>query len=83
MKVIITSSYSKEIGIRRDATESDIAYLPKPCASLVVVCVIHYLLGGQTVKTVTPITFPGVRVRKLDGGLHPIFPRVHPKTHNE
>jgi CheY-like chemotaxis protein len=45
LKAIISSGYTTELGIRRDATGIDILYLPKPCASRVVIDAIQAYLA--------------------------------------
>jgi CheY-like chemotaxis protein len=47
LNVIISSGYTTELGIRRDATGIDILYLPKPCASRVVVSAIQTCLARK------------------------------------
>jgi CheY-like chemotaxis protein len=47
LKVIIWSGYTTEVGIRRDATGIDIVYMPKPCASQVVVRAIQAYLANK------------------------------------
>lgn len=45
LNVIISSGYTTELGIRRDATGINIFYLPKPCASRVVISAIQTCLA--------------------------------------
>ena len=47
LKVIISSGYTTELGIRKDATGIDILYLPKPCASRVVISAIQTCLARK------------------------------------